>query len=152
MQTQKIDVKQQVKKVQEGVVGSAHSVWLAGLGAVALAGEQGRGVFDDLVGRGRKVEARGKQKVDRAKGEVERAGERVKGRVEELGEVLDRRVAEVMHRMNVPTREEIAGLTRRIEELTARVGEMATAERAAAKPVAVPRPAAKKAAKPAAAV
>lgn len=144
MQTQKIDVRQQVKKVQEGVLSSAHNVWLAGLGAVSLAGEQGRGVVDDLIGRGKKIEARGKKEVDRAKGEAERARERVKGRVEELGDVLDRRVAEVMHRLNVPTRNEIAGLTRRIEELTARVSELAGGETAATKP-----PVRKTAAKPA---
>lgn len=122
-QTTRRDVEPQVGKVQEGVLAAAHGVWLAGLGAVALAEEGGREFFDQLVGRGKQVEARGKEKVDRARGEVERTRERVGQRVDELGEVLDRRIAEVMHRLGIPTRDEIATLTRRIEELTARVGE-----------------------------
>jgi poly(hydroxyalkanoate) granule-associated protein len=144
MQANRIDVKQQVKKVQEGVVGSAHTVWLAGLGAVALAEEESRGFFDQLVDRGKKVEARGKKEVGRAKGEVERTRERVGRQVDALGEGLDRRVAEVMHRMGIPTRDEIKALTRRIEELTSRVGEVAPAKPAAppaarkAKPAAGP--------------
>lgn len=124
MQTKKIDVRQQVKKVQDGVVGSAHTAWLASLGAVALAGDQGRGLFDQLVDRGKKVEARGKQEVGRARGEAERARERVSQRVDELGETVDRRVADAMHRLGIPTREEIAALNRRIEEMTARVAEL----------------------------
>lgn len=124
MQAIKVDVKQQVRKVQDGVVGSAHSVWLAGLGAVALAEENGRGLFGQLVDRGRKLEARGKEQVGRAKGEVERTRERVGQRVDALGDGLDRRVAEAMHRLGIPTRDEIAALTRRIEELTARVTEI----------------------------
>ena len=124
MQTKKIDVRQQVKKVQDGVVGSAHTAWLASLGAVALAGDQGRGLFDQLVDRGKKVEARGKREVDRARGEAERARERVSQRVDELGETVDRRVADAMHRLGIPTREEIAALNRRIEEMTARVAEL----------------------------
>lgn len=134
MQTTRTDVKQQVKKVQEGVLGSAHSVWLAGLGAFALAEEGGRELFDQLVDRGKKVEARGKKQVDRAKGEVQRTRERVAERVDELGEGLDRRVAEAMHRMGIPTRDEIGALTRRIEELTARVGELRPEATGAARP------------------
>ncbi|HEX6203664.1 MAG TPA: phasin family protein [Thermoanaerobaculia bacterium] len=136
MQTTRTDVKQQVKKVQEGVLGSAHSVWLAGLGAFALAEEGGRELFDQLVDRGKKVEARGKKRVDQAKGEVERTRERVGKRVDELGEGLDRRVAEAMHRMGIPTRDEIGTLPRRIEELTARVGELHPEATRAAKPAA----------------
>lgn len=124
MQTKKIDVRQQVKKVQDGVVGSAHTAWLAGLGAVALAGDQGRGLFDQLVDRGKRVEARGRQEVGRARGEAERARGRVSQRMDELGETVDRRVADAMHRLGIPTREEIAALNRRIEEMTARVAEL----------------------------
>lgn len=144
MQAIKMDVKQQVRKVQDGVLGSAHSVWLAGLGAVALAEENGRGLFDQLVDRGRKLEARGREQVGRAKGEVERTrervGQRVGQRVDALGDGLDRRVAEAMHRLGIPTRDEIAALTRRIEELTARVTEIQPAAKpaAAADPKATP--------------
>jgi poly(hydroxyalkanoate) granule-associated protein len=136
MQTTKNDVRQRIEKVQDGVRGSAHTAWLAGLGAVALAGEQGRGLFDQLVDRGRKLEARGRQEVGRAKGEAGRARRSVGSKVDELGATVDRRVADAMHRLGIPTRDEVATLTRRIEEMTARVSELpsATAAPAAAAP------------------
>jgi poly(hydroxyalkanoate) granule-associated protein len=149
METRKIDVRQQVKKVQDGVVGSAHTAWLAGLGAVALAGDQGRGMFDQLVDRGKRVEARGKREVGRAKGEAERARDRVSQRIDELGETVDRRVADAMHRLGIPTREEIAALNRRLEEMTARVAEIPATPAAQAAPATKPTAAAKPTASPA---
>lgn len=136
MQTTKIDVRQRIEKVQDGVRGSAHKAWLAGLGAVALAGEQGRELFDQLVDRGRKLEARGRQEVGRVKGEAGRTRRRVGGTIDELGATVDRRVADAMHRLGIPTRDEVATLTRRIEEMTARVSELPAATAA---PAATPR-------------
>lgn len=121
MPTTNIDIRQKVGQVQDGVLGTAHNVWLAGLGAVALAEEEGRGLFDQLVDRGKGLESRGRREVDRARDEVGRARQRVTRRVDELGEGLDRRIAEVMQRMGIPTREEIGALTRRIEDLTERI-------------------------------
>ncbi|HEX2163585.1 MAG TPA: phasin family protein [Thermoanaerobaculia bacterium] len=118
---QTIDVRREAKRLGDGVLGSAHEVWLAGLGALALAEEEGRGLFAQLVDRGKRLEERGRDQVGRARDEVGRARERVVRRVDELGGVLDRRVAEAMHRVGIPTREEIAALTRRIEELSARM-------------------------------
>jgi poly(hydroxyalkanoate) granule-associated protein len=132
MQTTKIDVRQRIEKVQDGVRGSAHTAWLAGLGAVALAGEQGRGLFDQLVDRGKKLEARGRQEVGRAKGEAGRTRRRVGRKVDELSATVDRRVADAMHRLGIPTRDEVATLTRRIEEMTARVSELPSATAAPA--------------------
>lgn len=138
MQTTKIDVRKQLEKVQDGVRGSAHTAWLAGLGAVALAGDQGRGLFDQLVERGRKLEARGKEEVGRAKGEAGRTRKLVTQKVDEIGETVDRRVADAMHRLGIPTREEVATLTRRIEEMTARVAELPTTPAASAPAVSTP--------------
>jgi poly(hydroxyalkanoate) granule-associated protein len=132
------------------VRGSAHTAWLAGLGAVALAGDQGRGLFDQLVERGKKLEARGKQEVGRAKGEAGRTRKLVTQKVDELGETVDRRVADAMHRLGIPTREEVATLTRRIEEMTARVAELPSTPAASASAASTPAtPAAARKAKPA---
>lgn len=134
---QTIDVRREAKRLGDGVLGSAHEVWLAGLGALALAEEEGRGLFGQLVDRGKRLEERGRDQVERARDEVGRARERVVRRVDGLSEVLDRRVAEAMHRVGIPTREEIAALTRRIEELSARIGGAPAAPGAAPRVVRV---------------
>lgn len=110
------------KRDLEAVQESLHKVWLAGLGAVARAEEEGGKVFKNLVAKGQDYERRGRSQIDRLVSQVEagagkaREGaastyERVESRVDEL-------VSGALHRSGVPSRDEIAILTRRVEELT----------------------------------
>ncbi len=137
---------EQAKKFQHEVRENAHRAWLAGLGTVSLVEdegrtlvEDGRKLFDDLVKRGRKMETRGKQEMDKAGREAKKEVEGVRGRVEKgveqlTGEV-DKRLTTTLHRLGIPTRNEIRTLTARVEELTARLeGELRKQEAKAAAP------------------
>jgi poly(hydroxyalkanoate) granule-associated protein len=103
-------------------------VWLAGLGALATVGEEGGKLFESLVKKGESYEARGKKKMEkqmaRAKesfGEVkDKAGEAWKN----FERTLDDRIASTLHRVGVPTRDEIKTLSRRVAELTAKVEQL----------------------------
>src|SRR5512146_3038625 len=97
---------------------SAHDIWLAGLGAFALAGEEGGRLFKSLVKKGEGMEKLNKarinklaDRVDGLKGDARHAMARVKTPIE-AG------MTNAMHRLGVPTRKEIATLTKRVEELT----------------------------------
>lgn len=101
---------------------TAHDVWLAGLGALAAAGDEGEKLFRNLVARGRKVE---KQVV----GPVDKAGARLRGTVAKvrtragkslggLQSAIDDGVTSALHGLGVPTRQEIAALGRKVEKLT----------------------------------
>lgn len=97
---------------------SAHEIWLAGLGAFALAGEEGGRLFKSLVKKGEGMEKLNKarinklaDRVDGLKGDARHAMARVKTPIE-AG------MTNAMHRLGVPTRKEIATLTKRVEELT----------------------------------
>ena len=113
------------KKLQDELKESAHRIWLAGLGALAAAGEEGTKMFNRLVERGREYEAKGKdelkEQMDWAKGKAETAKTRVGDTWTEWGEKLDETLTSALHRLGVPTREEIQTLTRRVEELNAKV-------------------------------
>jgi poly(hydroxyalkanoate) granule-associated protein len=52
------------RNVQEEIKDSVHRIWLAGLGALAAAEEEGGKIFSRLVERGRDVESKGKVEVD----------------------------------------------------------------------------------------
>ena len=112
---------------------SAHKIWLAGLGALAVTEEEGSKLFKNLVQQGERYEAQGKQKLKEAKKSADEAGARAKkvaeetadrarraaeGAWEQLGGAFDDKLAKALHRIGVPTREEINALSRRIEELT----------------------------------
>ena len=112
---------------------SANKIWLAGLGAFALAEDEGGKLFKSLVHKGEKFEEAGKEQLDKARATVEAlamatrhklesATEEVRERAgDAFGKVedeIDSRVAHTLQALGVPTRGEIARLTRRIEELT----------------------------------
>jgi len=156
------------KNWQGDVRESAHKIWLAGLGALAVTEEEGSKLFKNLVQQGERFEAENKAKLKDAKKNADEAGARAKklaeetadrarraaeGAWEQIGGAFDDKLAKAMHRIGVPTREEINALSRRIEELTraverARTPKPSPPKPAAAKPVTAAKPAA--AVKPAA--
>lgn len=101
---------------------SAHKIWLAGLGAMTVAEEEGGKLFKTLVERGEEFEGRGRERAEKVKSTVSEAAQTAKDR---LGDAwssfetgLDDKVAAAIHKLGVPTREEIHTLTKRVEELT----------------------------------
>lgn len=116
------------KNVQEELKDSVHRIWLAGLGALAAAEEEGSKIFSRLVERGRDVESRGKVEVDKMKTEAEKFKTKAENTFEtwgdKLGERFDEKLTTALHRLGVPTRDEIRNLTQRVEELNAKVEQL----------------------------
>lgn len=132
-------VKDTAKNVQQELLDSAHKVWLAGLGALSTVGDEGNRLFKELVDKGREMEKRGRKQADSAasdfesrvkdvRGRVESGVRDAKGRVEKgvegLWEAVDDRVTDVLHRLGVPSRDEIKALTRRVEELNTKIDHL----------------------------
>ncbi|HKI02575.1 MAG TPA: phasin family protein [Thermoanaerobaculia bacterium] len=115
----------QEKNVQEDLKDAAHRIWLAGLGALAAAEEEGSRLFSRLVDRGRDVESKGKVEVDRVKADFEKVKTKAETAAENLGDKLGGKFEETLtstlHRLGVPTRDEIRSLTQRVEELNAKI-------------------------------
>lgn len=126
---------------------AVQKVFLAGLGALAVAEEEGSKVFKKLVKKGEKVDLPGfgTERVTQIRkqldGATDKATDAVKGRVKDArymaGETADKAedrvqeaVATVMKRLGVPTREEISELTASVERLTTHIDKLKN-ERAA---------------------
>lgn len=116
------------KNVQEELKDSVHRIWLAGLGALAAAEEEGSRLFSRLVERGRDVESKGKVEVDKVKAEVDKMKTKAEATFDtwgdKLGERFDDKLTATLHRLGVPTRDEIRNLTQRVEELNAKVEQL----------------------------
>jgi poly(hydroxyalkanoate) granule-associated protein len=132
--------KKKTKQLQNELMDSAHRVWLAGLGAMAMAEQESNKLFKALVERGEKVETRGKEHVEKAKGTVTGMKTVAESYWETFERTLDDQVTAVIHRVGVPTKSEIEELTKKVEKLTG------TIEKLAAKPAAKATPPARKAA------
>jgi poly(hydroxyalkanoate) granule-associated protein len=114
-------VAKDAKVMQADMMEAAQQIWLAGLGAVAMATSQGSQLFSAMVEEGRKVEKTGaaaasivKDSAKDAAGSAEDVWKRFQG-------MIDVQVTAVLHRIGVPTRDEIAKLTKKVEDLTASI-------------------------------
>lgn len=124
------------KDMQAELRESAHKIWLAGMGALAVAGEEGKTLFQTLVARGEEMEDRSKGQVDKVRGKLQDAKAGMGVMLGRLQEGVDEQVTAALAKLGVPTRKEIATLTRRVEELSRTIEKM--------KKASAPKPKAKK--------
>ncbi len=126
--------KKKKKKATDEVRESAHQIWLAGLGALSVAEDEGTKLFKRLVKEGETFEKRSKKRFEDVQGKVEERVDDVRDKAEStwdrLGSQFDDRVAATLNRLGVPSRHEIQRLTKRVEELTAKVDSLRPKPRA----------------------
>jgi len=120
----KTQTETQEKNAHDDIKESVHRIWLAGLGALAAAEEEGSKLFSRLVDRGRDVETKGKVEVDKVKAEVDKMKTKAETAFENWGEKFDEKLTAALHRLGVPTRDEIHNLTKRVEELNAKLEQL----------------------------
>lgn len=147
------------KDVQNEVVENAHKVWLAGLGAFAVAEEEGAKFLKNLMEKGEDIETKGRDQLDEQLDKAKGAAGGVKAVAESywdtIGQTVDDTVTKAFNRIGVPTMEEfkalnkkVAGLTKAVENLKTGGAKPAARKPAARKPAtrkpAVKKPAVKK--------
>lgn len=113
-----------VKEVSElpaEVMAAAQKVWFAGLGALAFAQDEGGKLFASLVAIGEQMEKEFRKSMPSPVSAVKDARAGIDGAWQKVQEVFDAQVTAALHRLGVPTKDEIAKLTRRIEALTASI-------------------------------
>jgi poly(hydroxyalkanoate) granule-associated protein len=122
---------------------SAEQIWLAGLGAFAMAGEEGGKLFKSLVKKGETMEKLNKSRLERVLSRAERlrgdARSAARSALTRVARPLEAGMDTAMSKLGVPTRKEIQLLTRRVEELTRVVQKRGA--RKPRRPAAAPAPA-----------
>jgi poly(hydroxyalkanoate) granule-associated protein len=108
---------------------AARSIWLAGVGALAMAEEEGSKLFKVLVDKGKKNQSMAEFPVKTVKSAQKKVG----GVWDKIEHGLEERVQAALHRIGVPTRDEIAGLTRRVDAMNKTLSRSQARRRAAAK-------------------
>lgn len=114
-------------------VAAGRDVWLAGLGALSAAGEEGEKLFSDLVERGQKLEKQGRDQVnetaedlnERQKKAMKTAGDTAAGTFSQVEKAFTGAFKSVFERFDVPTRGEVRGLASKVERLASKVDGLA---------------------------
>src|SRR5712675_261907 len=107
-------------KLADTVRDSAQQIWLAGLGAFSKAQEEGAKVFEALVKEGRGLEAKTRKmtegRVSEMSDQVNKAAQSASTKAnaawDKLEQVFEDRVSRSLNRLNVPTKKDIAALTK----------------------------------------
>jgi len=111
-------VEEHVKALPTSVLEAGRQVYLAGLGAVGMAGTTSEAVFGMLVEEGRHFQARQSKKVNKV---VSQAVEAVEQAVHVVDDTVQKTSKAAISRLGMPSRKDIADLTHRVELLTAKV-------------------------------
>lgn len=130
-----------------------HQIWLAGLGAMAKAQEQGSKAIEALVNDGlafqRKSQVEAQQRLHEATERLTHLasdfGQQTHVRVDRLEHLFEDRVAKALQRLGMPTLYDLQALTERVAQLESQLAKTKTATKAVVKPTV--KPAVKTAAK-----
>ncbi len=144
----------QVESARDNVKESASQIWLAGLGALSKAGEEGARFFENLVRDGLSMEKKTRKatesRVTEVREAVEGTVEQVQARAtaswDKLEKVFEDRVAKALAGLGVPTSDDVKALSARIAELQASVDKLTGTKAAPRKKLASKKKTAKKAA------
>ncbi len=150
------------KSATAAVQDNAHEIWLAGLGAFAMAQEEGVNLvrkggklvnqqtgkvidessklFERLVNEGKKLENKGRKAAsstvggvkDDVEGRVDKTIKSARTNWDKLEKVFEERVARALSRLGVPTSDEIQQLSNRVKELNVRVRDLAKDQKSTA--------------------
>ncbi len=107
-----------VQDLGKDVKNAGRQVWLAGLGAVESVDQTSRGLFSDLVNRGRRFEDR---ELPALEDRFRKVGDRIAAFRDRLEHDVEERLSSTLQRFGVPDRDEVHDLIERIEKLTRKV-------------------------------
>jgi poly(hydroxyalkanoate) granule-associated protein len=97
--------------------GSAHQIWLAGLGALSMAEDESGKIFKTLVKRGKTFEASTKDRLSSVRDalDLRKAASTTMTRISDN---LDDGMNGVLGRLGLPSKKEIDALGKRVDRLT----------------------------------
>ena len=110
-------------KLSDDARNASRQLWLAGLGATAVVGDTSKALFGMLVEEGRKYQKHELTLVDelvqKTTDKMRATGETVENKVQATTKVA-------LNRLGMPSRKDVADLTRRVELLTMKVEQLGT--------------------------
>jgi poly(hydroxyalkanoate) granule-associated protein len=118
---EKIEVTETAEENGNVLVDNGRKVVLAGLGVVTLAQEELTQLFNNLVDRGSSTEQKTRKLVNKQVQTRQKDARKTAKRVESE---VEKRFEDVLHRMNIPSKNDIEKLSRKVTTLNKKVNEL----------------------------
>lgn len=115
---------------------SAEQIWLAGLGAFALANREGGKLFHQLVKKGQDAQKVNKARIAKVRARVEKIRFDAGRAIDKVTAPFPGGLTTALRGLGIPSRKEIVTLTKRVEALTKSVDRTRVTRVKARKPVA----------------
>ena len=120
------EIEQFAAQVPQELQRTARQAWLAGLGAVGLAGNGAGSVFGMLVDEGRQVQKSSAAKVGALVDTVvTETGDAFTNSAKQIEQTIQRGTKQALNRLGVPSRGDVVDLIARVEQLTKKVDALA---------------------------
>lgn len=134
--------REQAERLSRDLGQSAHQVWLAGVGAFGRAQAEGTRLFENLAREGANMEDSARKYADSQaeaarttiESNMDEARRYASGTWERLERSFEDRVRGAMVRFGVPSHDDVADLTRRVDALTAQLRKQEAARTTRAAP------------------
>ncbi|MGO4260491.1 phasin family protein [Lysobacter sp. TAB13] len=142
--------QEQAERLSKTLSESAQQIWLAGVGAFGRAQAEGTKLFEGLVKEGLNLEQTARKFTggqasvlrDAVESKVGQARERATDTWDRLEKVFEERVQRALVKLGVPGRDDLAGLSERVDALTAELRRQGGAPAARKAPAKAAKPAA----------
>lgn len=121
---EKIEFTETVEENVNMLVENGRKVVLAGLGVVTLAQEELTQLFHNLVERGTTTEQKTRKMVNK---QVETRQKEMANAAKRVESEVEKRIEEVLHRMNIPSKNDIEKLSRKVTTLNKKVNDLSKA-------------------------
>jgi poly(hydroxyalkanoate) granule-associated protein len=117
----KLEEMEKENSIPQMLIGNAHKLFQAGLGAAMMVQDEVVHLADKLIEQGEATESKSRKRVDEF---VDGRKKETKDLTKKLEKNWDKQMETLLHRMNVPTRGEINSLNNKITRLTKKVDEL----------------------------
>ncbi|WP_420645392.1 phasin family protein [Candidatus Leptofilum sp.] len=121
---EKIEFTETVEENVNMLVENGRKVVLAGLGAVTFAQEELFGMFSNLVERGTATEEKTRSMVNK---QVETRQKDAKKAAKRVEKEIEKRFENALHWMNIPSKNDIDKLSRKVTTLNKKVNDLSKA-------------------------
>ena len=122
---EKIEFTETVEENVNMLVENGRKMVLAGLGAMTMAQEELVHLFNNLVERGSETEEKTRGMVNK---QVENRQKEAQKAAKKMEKVVEKRFENLLHRMNIPSKNDIEKLSRKVTTLNKKVNELSKAE------------------------